>query len=105
MKFGRASFETYIAEKMPTRNNTIKDLFSCVNKLFNTEKDKSKEFPVVFCSDIPRLIEMVCEEKDLHPYETNLKVGIDFGKGHLRVTLTLWNPEKIFNPAKKRRTQ
>lgn len=34
-----------------------------------------------------------------------MKIGIDFGKGHLRMILSLYNPEDILQPPSKRVTR
>lgn len=34
-----------------------------------------------------------------------MKIGIDFGKGHLKMTLSLYNPEDLLQPPSKRVTR
>ena len=97
LKFGRKVTEPYSREKMTRRNNDIIELFELVTEEFEAESNIMKKYPLVFCKNIPSLVDKALKKRDLHLYEVHLKIGIDFGKGHLRVTLTVWNPEEVLS--------
>ena len=95
LKLGRKAFEPNIKEKLPLRNNILEDLFICSTEEFEVSDSKTNIFPLVYCTDIPKLIDLICTKRDLHILQIKIKIGIDFGKEHLRVTMSIWDPEDI----------
>ena len=94
---GRKASEPNIREKLPQRNDILEDLFICSIEEFEGSDSKTNTFPLVYCTDIPRLIVLICKKHDLHILQIKIKIGVDFGKQHLRVTMSIWDPEDILS--------
>lgn len=49
--------------------------------------------PVVYCNNVPELVELVCKERKIRKKELLLKIGIDGGGGFLKITLSMVQKE------------
>ena len=51
--------------------------------------------PVVYCSSIIDFVSELMELRSLEPGDAKLKVGLDKGRGHLKMVLSMYNPEEV----------
>ena len=58
---------------------------------------------MVYCTDVVELIARLAELRGLDPLDLVEKVGVDCGKGFLKVVLSMYNPLDTEQVAKKRR--
>ena len=90
---GRGTVEPGLNEHLVEKKNTFADFYSYEDIKY--EGDKS--IVTVFCSDIIGLIRKICVMRDLDYENCTKKVGIDGGKGFLKIVLSLFDDENPGN--------
>ena len=90
---GRGTVEPGLNEHLVEKKNTFADFYSYEDIMY--EGDKS--IVTVYCSDIIGLIRKICVMRDLDYENCTKKVGIDGGKGFLKIVLSLFDDENPGN--------
>ena len=83
----------WLNEHLVEKKYTFADFYSYEDIKY--EGDKS--IVTVFCSDIIGLIQKICVMRDLDYENCTKKVGIDGGKGFLKIVLSLFDDENPGN--------
>ena len=105
---GRKSIEKDFIPKERQRKKCLADFFSVITMqidVTDSKKNPRQERAVVYCNDVPGLLNFIKEKRGYHPNtEYFLKVGIDAGQGFLKISCTL---EKVMSddssPGKKKK--
>ena len=61
------------------------------------------ESPFVYCCDIVGFVETIASLRGYNFTDMAQKIGMDFGKGHLRMVLTMYDDEDLLNISTKER--
>lgn len=77
--------ETQIRKKLELANDLFKNCFA---SSIEETQDGSK-VPVVFCTDLPKLIDIILSNRSASVRDTLLRISIDEGRGFLKVTGSL----------------
>lgn len=74
-----------------TKHNKLLEHFFDVTYLpFDVNGDANIELkPVVYCKNVPNLIQFVCERRNIKEQDYFVKIGIDGGGGIMKITLSL----------------
>ena len=64
---------------------------------FQDNDGRSITRPFVFCSDFVGFIQEIAALRGLDVSDLVLKVGLDGGKGHLKMILTIYDPNMIIS--------
>ena len=92
VKEGPGYVEPHVRENMARDKKLFEPYFSLKKEKFN-ESDSvpamDKEVPLFFCHDPDGFIETECEILGYSPHELTKKLGIDSGKGSLKLTLSM----------------
>ena len=98
---GRKSVEPGLEAKLRAKDKSLQDFFSLIGSKMDTKAGK-KPRDIVFCNNLPGLIDHLCKVRGFHPQTRYfVKVGIDGGKELLKVCLNIEKIEdEISSPAK-----
>ncbi|XP_065088225.1 uncharacterized protein LOC135709769 [Ochlerotatus camptorhynchus] len=94
LKRGGVSFETGLKGKLSKLNSQLGDLFSIVElgevaKAENVHLGQYADVPVIFCNNIPELLQRIKKSRHASEEELFIKLGIDGGGGFFKITLSL----------------
>ena len=93
LRFGRKSVESNVRCILVERKTIFSDLFSTEIINFRDSKGNILERPFVFCHDSQEFIDRICLLRGNSPYCTEDKIGFDDGKGVLKLTLSIYDPD------------
>ena len=95
LKFGRKIIEPGIREDL-IAEKTMFDKFFTADLLKFQDSDGSLMLkPAVYCSNIIDFVSELMQHRGLDPGDVKLKVGLDKGRGHLKMVLSLYNPGEV----------
>ena len=95
--------EPYIRDELVKRKQLFLDYFNVEKVDFQDKHGQPLTKPFVYCSKIKEFLEMVAMIRNKKYEELLLKVGLDSGQGHLRMTVTLFEERGCDSPPKKHR--
>lgn len=106
---GRDSIESHIDQKLIERDRKLEKYFEHRKILVDVPVPNKKsemrkeERNAVVCNDVDAFVKCIIHERNLNCNETSIKLGLDGGKGSLKVTLNLTTKEKdnLNSPLKK----
>lgn len=75
-------------------NNRLEEYFQVTHLPFDINGEDKKQpkiilKPVVYCNNVPKLVEFICNERKIGEKDFFLKIGIDGGGGFLKITLSM----------------
>ena len=95
LKFGRKILEPGVREGLITSKAKFDKFFTADVVQFRDSDGSPMPRPVVFCSAIVDFVSELIELRKLNFGDFKLKVGIDKGRGHLKMVLSLYNPDEV----------
>lgn len=93
IRFGRKSVEANIRNILVERKTIFSDLFSTENITFSDCKGNSISRPFVFCHSVKEFIERILFLRGDENPSNEDKLGFDDGKGILKLTLSVYDPD------------
>ena len=95
LQFGRKVVESGMRET-PTKEKQKFDQFFSADLIKFKDNDGSLiSMPAVFCSNIVGFVNELMELRRMEPGDMKLKVGLDKGRGHLKMILSMYNPNEV----------
>ena len=95
LKFGRKILEPGVREALISEKSKFDQFFSADLVQFQDNDGSLMPRPVVFCSDILEFVNKLIELRMFNSGDIKLKVGVDKGRGHLKMVLSLYNPDEV----------
>ena len=95
LKWGWKAVESNIREALVERKGVFEKYFDVENTTFEDGEGGKFESPFVFCSDICGFVETLAFLRGYNFTDLAQKIGMDSGKGHLRMILTMYDEEDI----------
>ena len=95
LKFGRKILEPGLREALITEKSKLDQFFSADLVQFRDNDGSLMPKPIVFCSDIVEFIDKLIDLRMFNSGDFKLKVGVDKGRGHLKMVLSLYNPDEV----------
>ena len=109
IKFGFNAVEAHVRDMLTDGKLRFSSYFTGRRTWFHTTgKDMVKvERPFVWCHNILGLLSLLALLRDQEPKDLLQKVGVDNGKGHLQMIITLYCPDLLYRyfPARNRATR
>jgi len=84
------------------KKSELEPYFSVENVKYDIDKGEGIVVPTVYCSDIIGYVRKVSVARALDDDKLHKKIGIDSGKGSLKVTLSLFSDEDVTDKSKKK---
>ena len=85
------------------KKSELEPYFSVENVKYDIDKGDGIEIPTVYCSDIVGYVRKVSVARALDDDKLHKKIGIDSGKGSLKVTLSLFSDEDVTDSKTKKK--
>ena len=95
LQFGRKIIESGVRETLIEEKALFDHFFSADLIQFKDSDGNPMVKPVVFCSKIVEFVGVLMEMRGLDPGNVKLKVGLDKGRDHLKMILSLYNPDEV----------
>ena len=95
MKYGHAAVEPHIRKALVERKDLFSLYFTSETVTFKDNNNKEFQQTLVYCSEICDFIEELAMLRNQSVGQLCDKIGLDCGQGHLRMTLTLYDPETV----------
>ena len=95
LKCGWKAVETNVRAALTERKGIFAKYFSVEMTTFLDSDDKPFQSPFVFCSDLVGFVETLAYLRGFNFTDMAQKIGMDSGKGHLRMVLTMYDEEDI----------
>ena len=97
LKFGRKSVQSGLRETMVS-DKTMFDPFFMADEIQFIDCDNNPLVrPFVYCSDIIGFVSELAQLRGFSVSDLSLKVGVDGGKGHLKMILTMYEPDRVLD--------
>ena len=93
LKFGRKCVESKVHAMLVERKTIFADLFTQEITQFQDNDQNSLERPFVYCHDTQEFIDRICLLRGNSAFCTEDKLGFDEGKGFLKLTLSVYDPD------------
>lgn len=103
MKFGRGVVEPHVREAFVEQKTLFADLFSLSAVEMEFKDRELKVAHMVFCNDVCSFVSRVCALRNVCVEDSELKLGLDDGKGFLKLVLCILSKDDTFESAPKRR--
>ena len=103
LKFGRNIIEPGVRDGLITEKVKFDQFFSADVLVFKDNDGSPLPRPIVFCSAIVDFVNELIKLRMLDPGDFKLKVGLDKGRGHLKMVLSLYNPDDVVKEKNERR--
>lgn len=84
----RSIIQPGLKDALPKVDAIFSELFDYCNVLFEVKQNneiKKEQFPMIFCNDVDALVKQIIDVKEGNPHEEIVKIGIDGGRGFLKV--------------------
>ena len=95
LKFGRKIAESAVRETLISEKTKFDEFFSADLLQFWDNDGSYILKPVVFCSNVVDFVSELMDLRKLGPGDAKLKVGLDKGRGHLKMVLSMYNPDDV----------
>ena len=95
LKWGWKAVETNVREALVERKGVFAKYFDIESITFEDSEGELFQSPFVFCSDICGFVETLAFLRGHNFTDMAHKIGMDSGKGHLRMVLTMYDEEDI----------
>ena len=95
LQFGRKIVESGVRETLGHEKAKLDTFFSADLIQFKDNDGNLMQRPVVFCSNTVDFIRELMELREMDGGDFKLKVGLDKGRGHLKMILSMYNPEDV----------
>ena len=106
VKMGRNIVEAGFDAALVNHNNMYSEYFKAEKKKFWDSDGNLMEKTFFWCSKVKEFLELVARKRGKVLDECNIKIGGDTGKGFLKVTASIFNPNlspQLETPKRKRR--
>ena len=105
---GRGSIESNVKENLVQRDRKLEKFFEIKKLSVDVKDSKTKEIikadrTAVVCNDVDSLVKFIIDERGLAIHDTRVRLGLDGGKGSLKITLNILTKqaEDLNSPIKK----
>ena len=95
LQFGRKIVESGLRETLSHEKAKLDQFFSADLIQFKDNDGNPMQRPVVFCSNTVDFIRELMDLRQMDPGDFKLKVGLDKGRGHLKMILSMYNPDEV----------
>ena len=95
LQLGRKIVEPGLRESLVMEKSKFDSFFSADVVQFSDSEGKPINRPFVYCSDILGFVGELAMLRGLSVGDLILKVGVDGGKGHLKMILTMYEPDNL----------
>ena len=103
LQFGRKSVEPGLRDVLVKEKSRFDSFFSADNMRFSDSEGNTIIRPFVYCSDLVGFVRELADLRGFSVSDLVLKIGIDGGKGFLKMILTMYDPSDVLNNAKHSR--
>ena len=97
LKWGWKHIEPYVKNALAERKGVFKDFFKVETVTFKDSNDKPFDSPLVYCCDLVGFVETLSQLRGYNFTDMAEKIGMDSGKGHLRMVLTMYDDEDLLH--------
>ena len=104
MKWGWGAIEAHVRKALVERKGIFAEYFDVEIAEFETSTGESLMSPFVYCADITRFVETLASIRGYNFTDMAQKIGMDSGKGHLRMVLTLYDEDDLLPANIKQRS-
>ena len=84
---------------MTEKKGVFEKFFKVETVIFKDSNDEDLESPLVYCCDIVGFVETLSHLRGYNITDMTEKIGMDSGKGHLRMVLTLYDDQDLLHPS------
>ena len=95
LKLGRKVVQPGLREKMIADKSKFDQFFTADEVQFYNSDGGTIVRPFVYCSDILGFVSELALLRELDIGDLTVKVGVDSGKGHLKMILSLYDPDNL----------
>ena len=95
LQLGRKVIEPKLREALVENKRKFDQYFSADTVQFQGKDGKYVVRPFVFCSNFVGFVQEILQLRDLDISDVVLKIGLDGGKGHLKMILTIFDPNNV----------
>ena len=95
LKYGRNIVTPLIQEHLRDRKQIFKDYFAVEDVNFCGKDEEIKKEALVYCTKIEEFIKLLALLRGENFTEMTEKIGMDMGKGKLKLTLTMYDEDNI----------
>ena len=88
--------ESHVRDMLRDGKLIFASYYSAERVLFHSSDGDIIVKPLVYCKDVIGLITLLAFLRDMEVGDMLQKVGIDNGKGHLQMILTLYTPDELY---------
>jgi hypothetical protein len=96
LQFGRKMVEPGLRETLGREKSKLDPFFSADLIQFKDNDGNPMQRPLVFCSNTVDFIRELMDLREMAAGDFKLKVGLDKGRGHLKMILSMYNPDEVF---------
>ena len=97
LQLGRKVVEPRVREFMVEEKTKFDSFFSADLIQFSDSNGNNIIRPFVYCSDLLGFVHEVARLRGLHVGDLVYKVGLDGGKGHLKMVLSMYDPDRVLD--------
>ena len=97
--------ESHIKKALTERKGIFAKYFAVETTTFKDSDDNPLESPFVYCCDLVGFVETLAYLRGYNFTDMAQKIGMDSGKGHLRMVLTMYDDEDLLHTTKDRVTR
>ena len=97
LNFGRKIAQPGLRETMVSDKTLFDPYFTADEIQFIDSDDNPLVRPFVYCCDITGFVSALAELRGFSVSDLSLKVGLDGGKGHLKMILTMYEPDRVLD--------
>ena len=97
LKWGWKYIEPYVKKAMVEKKGIFENFYKVETVTFKDSNDEPFESPLVFCCDLVGFIETLAHLRGYNFTDMAEKIGMDSGKGHCRMVLTLYDDEDLIH--------
>ena len=102
LKWGWGAIEAHVKAALVERKGILAKYFDAELVEFEDFTNNPLKSPLVYCSDITGFVETLASLRGYNFTDMAQKVGMDSGKGHLRMVLTMYDEDELMNNTKDR---
>ena len=95
LQFGRKIVESGLRETLSHEKAKLDQFFSADLIQFKDNDGNPMQRPVVFCSNTVDFIRELMDLREMDSGDFKLKIGLDKGRGHLKMILSMYNPDEV----------
>ena len=95
LQLGRKIVDPSLRDRLIKDKQQLDSFFSVGNIEFSDNEGKSIARPFVYCSDIVGFVHELAKQRNLNMGDLVVKVGLDGGKGHLKMILSMYDPSGV----------